>query len=168
MSIGTIIATSAKVTTGYAKGLLNGIEPARAARMPDGVRSNHPAWILGHLSTYPDKILPMLDRQDLVRPIEEHYEGLFDHASECRDDADGSIYPAFADISERFFARHEAVIGALAETPDEVFAKANTLALEERFPTAGDLTNFLLTGHSMMHLGQLSAWRRCMGLGPAM
>jgi hypothetical protein len=35
------------------------------------------------------------------------------------------------------------------------------------FPSAGAVAMFLLNNHQMMHLGQVSAWRRCMGLGPA-
>jgi hypothetical protein len=32
-------------------------------------------------------------------------------------------------------------------------------------PTIGAVANFLLSAHHMMHLGQVSAWRRAVGLG---
>jgi hypothetical protein len=32
-------------------------------------------------------------------------------------------------------------------------------------PTVGAAVNFMLGGHLQMHLGQVSAWRRAMGLG---
>jgi hypothetical protein len=35
----------------------------------------------------------------------------------------------------------------------------------ERFPTVGAATNFLLNDHLMFHAGQVSAWRRAVGLG---
>jgi hypothetical protein len=35
------------------------------------------------------------------------------------------------------------------------------------FPTIGGAVNFLLVGHVQMHLGQVSTWRRVMGLGSA-
>ena len=35
------------------------------------------------------------------------------------------------------------------------------------FPTVGAAINFYLTGHVMMHAGQISAWRRCMGMPAA-
>ena len=35
------------------------------------------------------------------------------------------------------------------------------------FPTVGDMIIFLMTSHEMDHLGQIAAWRRAMGLGPA-
>jgi hypothetical protein len=39
--------------------------------------------------------------------------------------------------------------------------------MTERFPTLGSVHAFYCGGHIMMHLGQMSAWRRMMGLGSA-
>jgi hypothetical protein len=39
--------------------------------------------------------------------------------------------------------------------------------MTELFPTLGSLYNFYVGGHMMMHLGQISTWRRMMGLGAA-
>ncbi|MEY4102879.1 MAG: hypothetical protein RL461_81, partial [Planctomycetota bacterium] len=39
---------------------------------------------------------------------------------------------------------------------------------KERFPVLGQAVLFLCNNHQMMHLGQISAWRRVMGLGSAM
>jgi hypothetical protein len=44
----------------------------------------------------------------------------------------------------------------LKETPNESHRK--------NFPTIGALSNFLLGAHVAVHIGQVSAWRRCMGL----
>ncbi|MEO0630202.1 MAG: hypothetical protein AAFY46_05680, partial [Planctomycetota bacterium] len=38
----------------------------------------------------------------------------------------------------------------------------------QRFPTVMCAVDFLITSHQMLHLGQLSAWRRIKGLGSAM
>jgi uncharacterized damage-inducible protein DinB len=35
------------------------------------------------------------------------------------------------------------------------------------FPVTGPTLIFMLNNHTMMHLGQVSTWRRCMGLPPA-
>lgn len=35
------------------------------------------------------------------------------------------------------------------------------------FPTVGAMVAFIMTGHEMDHLGQIAAWRRAAGLGPA-
>jgi hypothetical protein len=47
----------------------------------------------------------------------------------------------------------------LAQHPDEK-ARVN-------WPCIGAAFNFLLSGHVMVHMGQVSAWRRCMGLPAA-
>ena len=36
-----------------------------------------------------------------------------------------------------------------------------------KFPTAGAMLGFYVGGHFMIHIGQMSAWRRAVGLGPA-
>ena len=35
------------------------------------------------------------------------------------------------------------------------------------FPTVGAMVAFIMTSHEMDHLGQVAAWRRAAGLGPA-
>lgn len=167
MSIGPIIAASAKVSRGYAERITKGVTAEQFARKPKGVNANHPAWVLGHLSVYPDRLLPMLGLATLAKPIEASYETLFDHKSECRDDPAGSIYPPMPALLDRYMSRHEVIINALPEIADGVFERPNTFAMQDRFPTMGHLTTFMLVGHSMLHLGQLSTWRRCMGMGPA-
>lgn len=167
MAIGPIIAASARISRGYAERITKGISAENFARKPKGVNANHPAWVLGHLSVYPDRLLPMLGHAALATPIEARYETLFDHKSECRDDPTGAIYPAMAELIERFVGRTDVIIGALPETPDAAFERPNTFAMQDRFPTIGHLATFMLVGHPMLHLGQLSTWRRCMGMGPA-
>lgn len=167
MSIGPIIAASARVSRGYAERITKGVTAETFARKPKGVNANHPAWVLGHLSVYPDRLLPLLGHAGLAKPIEGSYEALFDHKSECRDDPAGAIYPSMQTLLDRYMARHEVIIGALPETADEVFERPNTYAMQDRFPTVGHLATFMLVGHPMLHLGQLSTWRRCMGMGPA-
>ena len=39
--------------------------------------------------------------------------------------------------------------------------------MTELFPTLGSMQAFYVGGHIMMHLGQISAWRRMQGLGAA-
>jgi hypothetical protein len=167
MATGSMIAASAKVSRSYAERLTKGIDASKFARKPKGVDANHPAWILGHLSVYPDKLLPLLGRAEIAEPVDAALEALFDLKSACRDDPDGSIYPSMGEIVERYNARHDTVLGLLDETPDEVFAKPNTMAMQDRFPTVGHITTFMLIGHPMLHLGQLSTWRRCMGMSAA-
>ena len=62
-----------------------------------------------------------------------------------------------------------AVAKALETAPDSVFAEENPAEgrFKEMFPQKGGAITFLCIGHMQMHLGQVSTWRRVMGLGSA-
>lgn len=169
--IADAILPSARTTRAYAERLLKDVQPAQFARLAKGVESNHPAWIFGHLSIYPDRVLEMLGRPELAKP-REGFEKIFGagaSAEPMRDDPSGSIYPDMESITAYYFDRTDAVISALAETSDEQLQKPNpNERMADRFPTVGAMTDFMLGAHSMMHFGQLSTWRRIMGLGPCM
>lgn len=162
-SVAAAIIGPATIARGYAAGLLKGVSPDRAARKPEGINANHPAWVLGHVAIYHDHLLGMLGREDLAA-AREGWAKLFDHDSECRDDPDGSIYPPLEEIAARFNERTDTLLGVLAES-DGALAAPNTWIYPDTLRSVGDLMNFMLVAHVMMHLGQVSTWRRAMGLG---
>jgi len=158
----------ARVGLGYADSLVADVKPEAFARKPEGVDTNTPAFIFGHLALYPDKILERLGRSDLAEPDGGYIE-LFEAGQPCLDDPDGSKYPPMDEILGKFRDRHRVLLDALAEIDPAEFDKPNpNEQSRDRFPTVGHIVTFLLTSHIMMHLGQLSAWRRCMGLGAVM
>jgi hypothetical protein len=72
------------------------------------------------------------------------------------------------EIVNAFFSGTDALIASL----DSISSETLDLALEhpsrrERFGTVGAFLTYILLAHPQSHLGQVSAWRRCMGLGPA-
>ena len=71
---------------------------------------------------------------------------------------------------DRFLAGHRAVLEALRAVDDEVLGRQNPGEgrLRDMCPTIGAAVNFLMCAHTMVHLGQVSAWRRAVGLPPAM
>lgn len=167
--IANAILPSARTTRGYAELLLKDIKPDQFARLANGVNSNHPAWVYGHLSIYPDFVLTMLGKPELAKP-REGFDTLFGHKGDpMRDDPKGDIYPDMETITSYYFDRTDAVINALAETGDDQLQKPNPNDnMRDRFPTVASMADFMLGGHSMMHFGQVSMWRRVMGLGPCM
>jgi len=131
------------------------------------VESNHPAFVYGHLSLYAPKVL-----QQIAHPaprVPEHFEIAFSKDASCRDDPDGGLYPAMDEVLGFFREAYRMVTGGLRSTPDEIFQQPNPAAgrMRELFPTIGSVQAFYCGGHMMMHLGQLSAWRRMEGLGKA-
>lgn len=133
------------------------------------VRSNHPAFVLGHLCLYPSRVMQLLGYPAGQTSAPASYDALFKAGVECRDDPQGLIYPPMTEIVEKFFAGHRAAIAAVEEAGDEVFFKPNPTEGRSRelFPTIGAAIGFYLGGHVQLHLGQFSAWRRMMGLGSA-
>jgi hypothetical protein len=171
--IGQILAADATPGILFAKPLLADVTPLNYARLarPGGqlVQTNHAAFVLGHLALYPAKVFTRLGRPAGSTACPETWPALFEAGAACQDDADAKIYPPLAVLTQRFFAGYEAAAKAVAETPDAALLAPNTAEgrSRETFPTLGAVVGFYLSGHVMNHLGQLSAWRRCLGLPPA-
>ncbi len=128
---------------------------------------NSPAFNVGHLAIYPDlRVLPLIGREDLVRPLPFSAD-LFKAGAPCV--GTPGAYPSKEVLVETFMTRYRAAIDAVAQASGEQLAKENPMEgrMKEMFPTIGAAVNFLLVGHTQSHLGQISVWRRVMGLGSA-
>ena len=159
-------------TKELADALLAGVTAEQFARFPvaDGkpINTNHAAFVFGHLSIYPKMILGILGvESDFENPAK--FDDLFMHGVDCQDDPNGNIYPAMDEIVNHFRAAHETVTKVIQELDDEVLNAPFTGDdwYVEFAQTPAALMIFMLHDHYMFHLGQLSAWRRCMGLGSA-
>ncbi|GIW98439.1 MAG: hypothetical protein KatS3mg111_1772 [Pirellulaceae bacterium] len=172
-NIGATIADAATMGPRYAHRLIRGIPPERFGRLasPGGqvVPSNHPAFVFGHLSLYPSKVLELLKIDSApIRPPAE-FERLFSKDAQCVDDPEGTIYPSMDTIMDTFFRGYESAIAAVRQASDEQLTAPNPVdtPLREICPTLGSMLAFYLTGHVYIHLGQVSAWRRMEGLPAA-
>lgn len=164
-----IILPGAKMAMGYSEALLNGIAAKDFARLPKGINTNHPAFVYGHLSVYPDKIMPEIGLARLSKPDHAKWVELFDAGKECRDDPSGTIYPSMEAIVSRYRERYAALVEALPSVDESLLWAMNpNEKARDRLPTQGARLNFYLNGHTQMHLGQVSAWRRIMGMPSAM
>ncbi len=164
------IAATGKVTLMYSRGVLKDIKPETFTRKPKGVEMNHPSWIFGHLTLYVDTMLfGLIEREDLAESAAD-LEEMYSFKSKCADDPNGASYAEMEEITSRFFRRMEAFIEALAETPDSVLEQAlpKGAPFADMISTKGGVVNFMLNAHTMTHMGQISAWRRTMGLGECM
>jgi hypothetical protein len=171
--IGPVIGPGAKLGQYAAERILAGVTAENYGRFarPGGVvvHSNHPAFIVGHLALYPQRILQQLGQPVGSAAVPAGYEMLFKFGVECQDDIEGTIYPPFEELKTRFFEGYRAAIAAVEAAPDEAFDVPNPAEgrLRELFPKLGAAINFYLVGHVQVHLGQLSAWRRAMGMPAA-
>lgn len=167
--IGNTIADSLRLSLKYAEVLLADVQSETFGRfaVADGkaIESNHPAFIYGHLSLYAHRIMT-----ELGNPVDDVPLAFADHFSKdaiCKDDVEETL-PDMQTITDYFFNSWQEVHDVLRATDDETFLQPTlSEGMKERFPTLGSLHNFYASGHNMMHLGQMSAWRRMMGLGSA-
>ncbi|MFY9252473.1 MAG: hypothetical protein WAO83_03385 [Fuerstiella sp.] len=170
-SIGQTIGDSLKLSIGYGERLLKDVTASQFARFATSngtaIESNHAAFVYGHLSLYAPRILADLGAPALATP--EGFEAVFSKDAKCIDDPKGTIYPPMDQVTSFFFDGYKAALAAIEATSDEAFQAPNPLGggMAERFPTLGSMHNFYVGGHVMLHMGQLSAWRRMQGLGPA-
>ena len=171
-TIGPMIAASARLGLGYAERLLKDVTPQqfpRFARLGDTViESNHPAFLYGHLSLYSSRVIEQLGADATRYLPPDGFESLFSKDASCVDDVDGSIYPPMDQVTAAFFTGYQAAAEALENADDRHFYARNPNdAMRGKFPTKGAMIGFYVGGHFMLHMGQMSAWRRAIGMGPA-
>lgn len=171
--IGEMIARMGSRGIELGKALAADVPPERFARLAVGangpIHANHPAWAIGHLALYPARILGFLGLDCTPAAMPEAWQAVLAAGTETLDDAEGTIYPAKAEIVEGYTKAYGVVLEALPTVDDAVFA--NDLPegrYREVFGTVGTAVTFMMGSHVMFHLGQVSTWRRCEGLGSVM
>lgn len=173
-AMGKAMAANARMVVRLGGLLAEGIEPKKFGLRPviDGreVQTNHPAFVYGHLAMYPSRAMEMMGLDGSGMKPPEGWAELFAAGVECRNDPQATIYPGKDVLVKALLAWTEQVAAALDRIDDKVLEGPITTGgrAAELFPNIGGAVNFYAAGHAMMHLGQVSTWRRCMGLGSAM
>ena len=121
---------------------------------------NHPAWIVGHL-TYS---LQGIGGEIGLSPwLPTQWSALF--ATGTVLSTDRRNYPVKAELVGAFEDARRRISDRLAEMTDDDLSKPlPDDRYREIFPTVGSALLHILTVHAATHIGQLSAWRRAMGL----
>ena len=171
-TLGNTIADSLELGLGYGERLLAGVTPENFGRFaaPGGqiVESNHPAFIYGHLSLYACRVVEQLGDDAAAIVPKPRFTEVFSKDAECLDDVDGTVYPAMSELTDAFFDGYRTALESLRKASDDVLQQPNPAGgMAERFPTLASMHGFYVGGHLMIHMGQLSAWRRMAGLGRA-
>ena len=170
-NLNSLLTPGAKALRGYAEKLLVGIRPDQFARKPApggaAIELNHPAFNYGHLGLYPAPVLELLGMDNTRFRSPHNYSDLFKNGSPCHDDPEGKVYPAMETLTSQYFKGYDGLIELLPEIPEKNLSTPIGGERGTRFPTVGSFLLYLLTAHIGTHLGQVSAWRRCMGLKAA-
>lgn len=173
-AMGKAIASNARMVVRLGGLLAEGVEPKMFGARPmiDGreVVTNHPAFVYGHLAMYPSRAMEMLGLDAPTMQPPAGWAELFAAGVECRNDPQTTIYPGKDLLVTTMLDWTEQVAKALDSIDDKVLEAPITTGgrMAELFPNVGGAVNFYVSAHAMMHLGQVSTWRRCMGLGSAM
>ena len=146
----------------FADMLVSDIDPDKFADRC-GTTINHPAFVLGHLTYYAGICMQMMGGEIEFTETEKE---LYEHGRECLDDP--SLYPPKAEAIATFNDRVNTVADFLETCDESAFAKSSEGTwIEKHVNTMGGLIAFMMIGHVTFHLGQISAWRRVAGMGPA-
>ncbi|MEC9373808.1 MAG: DinB family protein [Planctomycetota bacterium] len=153
------IAAQWRETADYARRLVADLRDEEMVSQPvAGVRMNHPAWILSHLSAYGPVLAGCLRGEAVEDPIDHR----FGRNSAPVDDA--AAYLPKQRLIDHFVEVYDDATEALRAAPAERLAAATPIERWiPRFPRVGDMPVQFLIRHNATHLGQLSAWRRAGG-----
>ena len=141
--------------------LVGDLTPQQMVQQPAGV-VNHPAWSLGHLAMTANNLAVLLG---LESKAPEGWAKAF--AIGGIPSGDASIYPSREALLDELGAQHERNTAAVLKADPAWFATPHPNEQRRKFfPTVGDMVVMMMTSHEQNHLGQISAWRRAMGLAP--
>jgi hypothetical protein len=135
------------------------VAAADMVAQPNGI-VNHPAWVVGHL-TYSCQLLA--ETIGVPRWLPDDWDKRFGTGSvpvadpnvyETKDDALAVLHDAQSRITRAVAGLDDALLDA--PFPDESY--------REVFPTIRHALTQVLVAHTASHIGQLTVWRRAMGL----
>lgn len=144
----------------YADRLVSDLaDDAWTAQPIAGRTLNHPAWIFSHLNVYAPICTALSTGAAFHDPLDHPY------GQKSEVSHDPAVYPPPGRLREDYARLHAEAEHALNDAPELFLLAVNPL---ERWrsvhPTVGDMLVTLMVKHESGHLGQLSAWRRAMGL----
>ncbi len=152
----------------YARKLVEDIPLDLMAKPAGSGLENHPAFTIGHLvtgsglmaagfheeNTVPQSIRDLCERRG---PGDPRLPG-----------NDSETSPPMDELLAELERQHSLVVKGLREYPPERWSETVEWRFGKALPEALDVAVFMLITHEAMHLAQLSAWRRGMGLPSAL
>ena len=152
----------------YAKALVQDLTDEQMTTVPAIGLDNHPAFTLGHLISGSADLA-----QDLGAEFEmpNNWADLFVRngpGDPRKPDLDKGKYPSKHLLITELESQHNKVKQLLKDIEKSKLNEPLTWHFSNFMPTLGDVVTFMCINHESMHLGQLAAWRRAMGLKSAL
>ncbi len=151
----------------FARQLVLDLTEEQMTYIPSEGLVNHPAFTLGHLISGSAMLV-----EDLGGDFDmsNEWKKLFlrKGPGDPRLPKTGVEYPAKKDLITELSRQHDLVKGRLNKQTEEGLSKRIKWRFNSYMPTLLDIIFFMCINHEAMHLGQLSAWRRAMGMNSAL
>lgn len=155
------VLNSFSLTMTFLEQLVADIPDERLTEQPHGA-SNHPAWIIGHLAV---SLQTMGGELGLTAWLPDNWPEQFGTGSQPI--SERGAYPSKQDLLENLEEGRRRLAVALASFNKE---RLSIPLPDERyrilFPTLGHAVTHILGAHFATHVGQVTVWRRAMGLQP--
>jgi len=132
---------------------------------PGGAKVNHPAWVLGHLLLSDYSFRQLVTGEPAPSWVDDAARTVYGNKSEPSSDK-ARYKPKQFYIDKLLAVRAQIAARLQSMTEAEYGAPHPDPARRERFPTVGHMITFYGTWHEAYHGGQLSTWRRALGLPP--
>ena len=147
---------------GYGERLVADLAPDQWIAQPvPGQIMNHPAWVFAHLNLYASIVTMLAKSVPFTDPLDHQY-GMKSHPLPSL-----AAYPSPQEQLATWKRVHQECLEALAVIDESRLAAPPPIdRWREAHPTIGDVLVLLTVKHESHHLGQLSAWRRALGLPP--
>jgi hypothetical protein len=150
----------------YANQLVKDLSDDQMIAQPiAGVVLNHAKWVLGHIIGGADFTCSFLGESNPVSPA--GWNELFGNGSKVL--GDRSKYPSKVELLTALTTAFDRRTDAMKKlTPARAAEPFPIEKFRGFWPTLGDGAAYMCTVHDATHLGQLSAWRRALGLPSVM
>jgi len=152
----------------YAKALVNDLTDKQMTTIPANGLENHPAFTLGHLIS---GCAVLAEDLDAKFEMPENWKELFlrkGPGDSRKPEPDKNKYPSKQLLLNELEDQHEKIKELLNGINENELNKQFEWRFGQYMPTLLDIIVFMCINHEAMHLGQLAAWRRAVGLPSAL
>lgn len=152
----------------YARALVADLSEEQMTYTPAAGLDNHPAWTLGHLIS---GSAGLIEDMGGTFDMPEGWKELFlrkGPGDPRKPDPDTTKYPSKKALLDALDEKHMFVKEGMNILSEEELNTDFTWRFRMYMPTLMDLIIFTCITHEAMHLSQLAAWRRAMGLPSAL
>jgi hypothetical protein len=150
---------SFKYSLDFLEEQIAGVADADLVAQPGGI-VNHPAWTIGHLGYVLQMIGMVIGIEGKLPP-----EWVRRYGSVSEPTADAEVYEGKDAALSILRESRDRIIEAVSKLDDSILDQPfPDPAYRDDFPTIRHALTQVLIGHTAFHVGQVSVWRRAMGL----